>query len=101
MTQHTPGPWILDAKGYVYAKPFYRPAPFTGLDGVHHPDHMAGLVALPYNPDRDSGDHSANAQLIAAAPDLLDALKRITVASHEPVAVALAQEAIDKAEGRR
>lgn len=63
---HTLGPWILDSHGHVYAEAEYRPAPFVDLDGVEHPDFMAGLVALPYG---------NNARLIAAAPDLLEALE--------------------------
>jgi len=57
MTQHTPGPWVLhEGKTAV-----------NGADG-----HLvASCGSLPY---RNKWDEEANARLIAAAPELLEAL---------------------------
>lgn len=107
--QHTPGPWVLDGHGHVYAEAFRRPAPFTAADGTEYADHTTGLVALPYS----CGDAEAiaNARLIAAAPDMREALGitqrtvrgtwadgfTIYVTGHEMDAI---RAAIAKAEGR-
>lgn len=91
----SPAPWILDEKGHVYSQPLYKPAPFTGLDGVEHPDHMAGLVALPYGDD--------NGHLIKAAPEMLKALYALAQRADEEgdiYARNLAAAAIAEAEDR-
>lgn len=56
MTQHTPGPWSV------------------GYDGPSLPiiDSHEGFIAFVKQPDDDATE--ANARLIAAAPDLLEAL---------------------------
>lgn len=59
-TEHTPGPWHQLADGFIYAKDGGRvadPKPWS-------PAHKA----------RTDETVKANARLIAAAPDLLDAL---------------------------
>jgi hypothetical protein len=50
MTKHTPGPWVIDAYGDVTA---------NGEDVAHVVGHYG------------EEENSANARLIAAAPDLL------------------------------
>lgn len=70
-SKHTPGPWR-----YVRA----NPSPTTG-------EHMIGGGLPGYLAEvRDcgSGDVAANARLIAAAPDMLAALRAI--AASEPAA---------------
>lgn len=86
---HTPGPWEVlptNAKSYVIA----------GDDGTYD-------VAIV----RDIGKHNnaANARLIAAAPELLQALKALTFASRHDVSMmtelwAEACVAVNKAEGK-
>lgn len=72
MSKHTPGPWefeeISDA-GDERGEGFIIGGNLGGLVGA----------ALPWPTELDSGDFSrveANARLIAAAPDLLEALKK-------------------------
>lgn len=93
MSTHTPGPWR-------------RVAYEGGWDGVAHSDggpHIALICKLVEN-------NPANASLIAAAPELLAAL-RFILAFYEPgqrhldteawkVAEASAHAAVAKAEGR-
>ena len=92
MSKHTPGPWEahLDEAYFVTGPDRGRVAIMTHLKGAH------GLGG------RRSGDESAaNARLIAAAPDLLEALTDLlgwqTLAPDDVVAAARA--AITKAEG--
>jgi len=85
MSKHTPGPWAAtqtpnDGRwavlGPAFALPMFAVSPVTS---------------------------EANARLIAAAPDLLDALKWLARGEHEwsapPQAIAFMERAIAKAEG--
>ena len=69
MTTHTPGPW---------AGPYRH---VDGQDCILSPSETASDVVVAWL-DRWTGPHAdeqaANARLIAAAPDLLAALKRAT-----------------------
>ena len=97
--QHTPGPWrvILDDTG----------GPFTGWPSVSASDqldcsivHRAGFKQ-EYWGDLSQREAIANARLIAAAPDLLEALQHLMVAHGEQLDYAFqqAQDAIAKATG--
>ena len=55
--EHTPGPWFVNPDGWVHAAPSLLP------------------ICAPNEPIHDGGEDGANARLIAAAPDLLEALK--------------------------
>src|SRR4051812_31379349 len=57
-TQHTPGPWRVDGRFVMASK-------------------GAGAIAetFPHGPGKTAGTAEANARLIAAAPELLEALK--------------------------
>lgn len=72
--QHTPGPWMQTCSGDWQASNDYcSNVTWTGISGAD-----GSIVALPVT----SGHHSdptfdANARLIAAAPELLEALSRI------------------------
>ena len=65
-TNHTPGPWaISQSHGFRTGAPVNA---YT-INGA------CGTVATTPNPN--VADNAANARLIAAAPDLLDALRRV------------------------
>lgn len=86
-TRFTPGPWTTEPHGNTTA--FYSGASH-GLNGRH------GLRLM----NLDDGDRNfdANAQLIAAAPDLYAALARYVEHYGDPLKVARA--ALAKADGR-
>lgn len=86
-TQHTPGPWHCGegvARHIVYDATGWAVATVTDLSVC-----------------RRSGDNEATAQLIAAAPDLLEALEALVYGTEnfEPF-IAAAKEAIKKAGGK-
>jgi hypothetical protein len=89
--QHTPGPWIHLGQGDIVS----QSAPTCSADGYTD-------VAAVYVTSDDTS--SANADLIAAAPDLLEALKKIAGMNEYDTSsmgyvVALAKAAILKATG--
>ena len=79
--QHTPGPWFYDdslkSKIMINAK-------------------RAAVAVVPYLDE----EAKANARLLAAAPELLDALQALVGAVSDPALVAQAQAAIRKAQGK-
>jgi hypothetical protein len=83
MTQHTPGPWEI-----LYNDPEEE-------YWVTRPHYDAGPAKIVY--------HIEDARLIAAAPDLLEALQHLMVAHGEQLDYAFqqAQEAIAKATGEK
>lgn len=87
-TQHTPGPWDLEDHGYKYviSKPGegYITRDVCRMDG----STMAAF------------DQKANARLIAAAPELLAALKELDAKPEHTNSWLKARAAIAKAEGR-
>jgi len=91
MNEHTPGPW-WDESGIIHAKS----AEWTAEN--HSCVHIAAVQWLD-----DFSESEANANLIAAAPDLLAACKTAVKKCPFPVGAALAKEklqnAIAKAEG--
>lgn len=82
MNKHTPGPWLIEVNGFIIA-----------------PD---GFSVADCDRGRDVNEADANARLIAAAPDMLMALKNIRkyieYCDHEP-ALDEIDAAIAKAEG--
>ena len=109
--KHTPGPWTAE----------------FGIDQMVSMDTTVCSIPAAgtrggwfiFSPADDNGEAEANARLIAAAPDLLEALRAIykeafsendpdhchhchtRVGAHEPwCAAGIARAAIDKAEGR-
>ncbi len=85
MSKHTPGPW----------KPTYESDPYRLVD--HTDGREIAAVSGVDNENRD-----ANARLIAAAPDLLEALKGLLPMWESGVSepwVEAAKAAIAKAEG--
>lgn len=100
MTKHTPGPWLRDGL-MIYA------LMHSGWNrGV---ERFKNRMYLALNTDHSVSreEVEANAALIQAAPDLLEALKEAKKAlSHHGVpggdpAHFMADAAIDKAEGRK
>lgn len=67
MSKHTPGPWVWDEDGAALRAPGKR---IVLRDGE-------GIWNLWNNPSLKGGMGEANARLIAAAPDLLEALQRV------------------------
>jgi hypothetical protein len=66
---HTPGPWEIDHTGKYY-KPCIR---HNGIIIALLAKNDAGLVM----PENQQAEDEANARLIAAAPELLEALKAV------------------------
>ena len=91
---HTPGPWDVEPKGSRHF--------VDGADGL-------AVAYLGWAGVRERSEIEANARLIAAAPELLEALERISTAYDEtlrhPIAAPLlqaiygARAAIAKAKG--
>lgn len=84
MTKHTKGPWHIRAERYRF---------------IHVTASGGGIAHL----DTIDGEGMANARLIAAAPDLLEALTDLLSAHHHSKGdewVDAAYAAIAKAQGR-
>ncbi|HEY4136462.1 MAG TPA: hypothetical protein VGO34_14755 [Alphaproteobacteria bacterium] len=89
VSKHTPGPWAIEHKN-----PFE-----TFVRGAPNEEGSRYVVAIVH-PGHDNATE-ANARLIAAAPDLLDALKAVVaVADRKTDVFDQARAAIAKAEGR-
>ncbi len=100
-TKHTPGPWWYDTYNTVFS-------------GSVPANNMLEICSIPDEPEtgespcptRDKWypESAANARLIAAAPDLLEALKMILDDPIAPISTLSMQHAksvIAKAEGRQ
>lgn len=61
MSKHTPGPWWLDDDGFIA----------SGNGDTYE------TIADPHCSDLDIDEREANARLIAAAPELLEALEEL------------------------
>jgi hypothetical protein len=95
-TQHTPGPWIIDSIGQVTDRSGRIIVVTVSGHNIPNPAYPKG--SFHYLAEDDGGE--ANARLIAAAPDLLDALEIIASGNTYPDdMVEIAREAIAKAEG--
>ena len=93
-TKHTKGPWVI------------------GPDAVNETRRQEHLIGLPNQPDGLSmteriANYAANAVLIAAAPDMLEALEKLVSRIDETrgptadTALAAARAAIKKARGEK
>ena len=93
MSKHTPGPWKahFDEAYFVTGPDLGRVAMMMNLKGAH------GLGGR-----RSGNESAANARLIAAAPDLLEALQVIADGKcAEGEEAEIARAAIAKAEGQQ
>lgn len=88
-TQHTPGPWVMFANSLGVGVTAKGSADVARCNGF-------------YEPNRKRDEEIANARLIAAAPDLLEALQYVMSAHGEQLTDAFeqAQRAIAKATGQ-
>lgn len=90
MIQHTPGPWYVD---HTHSGSYIRNASEGETVAVLHSEAV-----------RSEDQYDANASLIAAAPAMLAALRRIATADYTRVDVAtlgnIARAAIAQAEGK-
>ena len=69
--KHTPGPWIIRTASHGLPYQIWAPGAFYGVPGrVGKSITRWGAISLP-----SSDEGKANARLIAAAPDMLDALE--------------------------
>ena len=81
MTQRTPGPWRIrhgDPQPWNDANKRYipiLPGSVVSVDYIHATSPDGALLAVVFDPDGDTQTATANARLIAAAPDLLAALE--------------------------
>lgn len=74
----TPGPWFADAKGNIWRRP---PSDLYQNGGSVAGDKPVAFAFVGWHGENDTGyPVEANARLIAAAPDLLDALRLIATA---------------------
>jgi hypothetical protein len=94
---HTPGPWKWDGVDSFQSADALRSGDELVLSGIGYTDYTGGIVF--YN--------DADAHLIAAAPDLLEALKQVVIAATMSIGAARTADAINaayvaiaKAEGR-
>ncbi len=82
MSKHTQGPWTVDASGHaciVWAGEM-RLCDLRGWG------HLTGIGALHLPPEEAAAIQDANARLIAAAPELLEACRALLEAPHEEMA---------------
>ena len=90
MNKHTPGPWTIETINKDHARIWTA---------------ENSLIAELYHPHGPFYPTLANASLIAAAPDLLEALEHITQTPEYkflyPGTVSMIEQAISKAKGRQ
>jgi len=74
MTKHTPGPWRINHHSHIYGELW-----LSVLDGAFDITHNGAakpcVVACSRYSAMSDEENLANARLIAAAPELLEALK--------------------------
>ena len=106
---HTPGPWRIKQSGFTY----FRDITILALDNIGDAVPVAGAFVRnslhPYGKtDKARAEIEANARLIAAAPELLEALESITrrfdiiqdLGKGDLLALEKARAAIEKATAR-
>jgi hypothetical protein len=79
MAQHTAGPWTLDQQGmFVWGEDNQM-----AICEVRGWGFLTGVGAKSLPPDKAEAVQRANGQLIAAAPDLLEALEMVRDADED------------------
>lgn len=79
---HTPGPWLFDSHGYVWAKDHKGTFPVCEIRGWGHFTGR-GHGALALMEDEAIAIQSANGTLLAAAPALLAEVKQLALECEE------------------
>lgn len=95
-SQYTPGPWIVDNSGFGVRDCY--------PNGKHNMPYRMLAHCGPGWSTENQPEAEANARLIAAAPELLEALKRIMDPTRIPQKLSdfeFAYAAIAKAEGNK
>lgn len=106
MSNHTPGPWRLSKLGFAE-----NDGSIPVLSATEGDETAKRICTVSFQSKAKRGeayrtpcaDRDANARLIAAAPELLEALKELSFDAFEdahPEAVKKARAAIAKAEGQ-
>ena len=88
--QHTPGPWTHEGQGDI-----------TGIENDPGNGCVGKVDVACVYLRTVPGRNESNARLIAAAPEMLRALRAIVEESNDPGAVDFARAAIAKAEGEQ
>lgn len=96
-TKHTPGPWHIDLMDSAVTDSWYtiNGGNFGGIATLDIPDKTDYPEAWAFN--------EANARLIAAAPEMLEALKNLVDVYGDCFGkpdIERAEDAINKAEGK-
>lgn len=99
-TQHTPGPWLFQAGAIWNSKPpaLTPPDEKTRIATVHsNLDGLDAFAAFDAGPDKEA---EANARLIAAAPELAEALRDVLwmIQDKDPKAYAKGRAVLAKLE---
>lgn len=105
MSEHTKGPWAApEGWGFEFICPASHAGRSVGasVNPEQNRDHYMQIIAAVSKDDKfGRGKREANAHLIAAAPDLLEALEEIVaITDRKHVAWDRAKTAIAKAKGR-
>lgn len=102
MTTHTPGPWIMQSKQKsARSRKWYEHGETITVLGCETGYFGIATVGGPSNPDMQD-TMRANARLIAAAPELLEALEALlkeVSTYHKYPTMKMAKAAIAKAKG--
>jgi len=104
MSTHTPGPWTLGSPTVIHHD---YPEPYDSETVSVRGANGAGIVSLSgghqHVPFVGIEEYRANARLIAAAPELLEACKHFVAGGEARFmpGYVYAKEAIAKAEGQR
>lgn len=77
MSKHTPGPWIQAGPSYGGAKMFYTSDIHT--EEPDEDDVYQCICHMPRWSQEYDEENEANAAIIAAAPDLLEALEQLLI----------------------
>lgn len=98
MDEHTPGPWMIDPGWTLFTHELWGRVQYPTISHA-----KVGNVAyvVPKVDGRRDATGEANARLIAAAPDLLEACKALVAKKFGPPDVLkMAESTITKAAGR-
>ena len=91
MSRHTPGPWYIKTVMYDNYPSHAVWAPFYTSTAVHWRKPRAGETIAERN------QQNADARLISAAPELLNALEELVYLADKGMPIADDSEAINKA----